>query len=76
MAVAAPGRQRGSVISAFFVVAYLSLSLPAIAAGFTATDLGIESTFRVFGAAVVALTLVVGLRAARRPAAASAARPA
>src|SRR3954468_1159541 len=69
VSVTTPPEHRGSVMSAFFVVAYLSLSLPAIAAGIAATDVGVEPTFRVFGAAVVALALVLPATAtaARRP---------
>ncbi len=73
VSVTTPPEHRGSVMSAFFVVAYLSLSLPAIGAGISATDVGVEPTFRVFGAAVVALALGLTFTAARRPAAASAA---
>jgi hypothetical protein len=73
VSVAAPEAQRGSVMSAFFIVCYLSLSLPAIAAGITATDVGVEPTFRVFGAVVVAVALGLALVAARRPLTVSAA---
>jgi hypothetical protein len=45
------------------VVAYLSISVPTIAAGFAAPHLGLETTFRLFGAAVVAIALVVSLAA-------------
>jgi predicted MFS family arabinose efflux permease len=73
LSLAAPEACRGSVMSAYFVVAYLSLSLPAIGAGILATDVGVEPTFRVFGAAVAALALGLTAVAARRPAVASAA---
>ena len=63
-------------MSAFFVVAYLSLSLPAIGAGISATDLGVEPTFRIFGAAVVALAIGLAVMASRQRGSASAARPA
>ena len=66
VSVAAPAADRGSVMSAFFVVAYLSLSLPAIGAGITATDVGVEPTFRVFGMGVVVLALGLTLTARRR----------
>jgi predicted MFS family arabinose efflux permease len=72
VSVAAPEAHRGSVMSAFFVVAYLSLSLPAIAAGITATDVGVEPTFRLFGAGVVAVALGLTLMATRLPAASAA----
>jgi hypothetical protein len=66
VSVAAPEAHRGAVMSAFFIVAYLSLSLPAIGAGITATDVGVEPTFRVFGAGVVALAIGLTLTAGRR----------
>ncbi|MFL5903977.1 MAG: hypothetical protein ACJ76Q_09180 [Solirubrobacteraceae bacterium] len=43
-------------MSAFYIVAYLSLSLPAIVAGVLVTPLGLQSTFELF-AAVLALLL-------------------
>jgi MFS family permease len=61
VSTAAPTEHRGAVMSAFYVVCYLSLSLPAIAAGFAATGLGLESTFRIFGLSVVALALVTAV---------------
>ena len=39
-------------MSAFYVVAYASLSLPAVLAGLLVTQLGLRTTFEVFGAAV------------------------
>lgn len=65
VSTAAPAEHRASVMSAFYVVAYLSLSLPAIAAGLTAQSLGIEETFRIFGFAVVALALSLALATRR-----------
>lgn len=76
ISVTTPPEHRGSVMSAFFVVAYLSLSLPAIGAGISATDLGVEPTFRIFGAAVVALAIGLAVTASRQRDSASAARPA
>jgi predicted MFS family arabinose efflux permease len=71
-----PADHRAEVMSAFYQVAYLSLSVPAIAAGLAVPDLGLESTFRVFSLAVVLLAgavTVAALRTARcvRPAYAS-----
>jgi predicted MFS family arabinose efflux permease len=70
-----PADQRAEVMSAFYVVAYLSISMPAIAAGVVVPDLGLEATFRVFSVAVVVVALVVTVAAARtaRPRARSAA---
>jgi MFS family permease len=62
---AIPEDRRGEVMSAFYVVAYLALSLPAIAAGFAAPTLGLGDTFQLFAAAVIVLALAVaagGLR--------------
>jgi hypothetical protein len=52
-------------MSAFFLVAYAALSIPAVLAGLTVTALGLASTFAIFGAAVAALALFVGLQAWR-----------
>jgi MFS family permease len=71
ISVAAPAADRASVMSAFFVVAYLSLSLPAIGAGISATDVGVEPTFRVFGLGVATLALGLTLTAGRRTAVSS-----
>jgi MFS family permease len=58
-----PDAHRAEVMSAFYVVAYLSISVPTIAAGFAVPHLGLETTFRVFSAAVVAIALAVSLAA-------------
>ncbi len=71
-----PAGQRGTVMSAFYVVGYLSLSLPAVAAGLTASALGLPETFELFSLAAVLVALVVaigGLRIERRPVGAAAA---
>jgi hypothetical protein len=57
-------------MSAFYVVAYASLSVPAIVAGLLVTPLGLEPTFEIFGSVVSVLALGVALEAWRtRPAA-------
>ena len=71
VSAAAPARRRAGVIAAFYVVAYLALSLPSVLAGLAVPGLGIEPTFRIFGIAVIMLALVTaagtryGPRAAR-----------
>jgi hypothetical protein len=65
LSAAIPADQRASVMSAFFVVAYASLSIPAVLAGLTVTPLGLESTFELFGSAVAALALVVAVQSWR-----------
>ena len=60
-----PNEHRAAVMSAFYVVAYASLSLPAIAAGLLVTPLGLRPTFEIFGSAIAALALVVAFEAWR-----------
>ena len=50
-------------MSAFYVVAYLSLSVPTLIAGLAVPSLGLESTFRTFGLIVVALGLATAFGA-------------
>lgn len=59
LSAAIPPAHRGTVMSAFYVVAYASLSLPAILAGVLDTPLGLRSTFEIFGSAIAMLALVV-----------------
>jgi MFS family permease len=64
-----PAEHRASVMSAFYVVAYLSLSVPAVIAGLVITHLGLETTFEVFGSIVAAVALSMAVEAWRtRPA--------
>jgi MFS family permease len=60
-----PPAHRASVLSAFYVVAYASLSIPAVLAGIAVTHIGLEHTFEVFGVAVALLALVVAFEAWR-----------
>ena len=53
ISAAAPDEQRAAVMSAFYVVAYLSLSVPTLIAGLVVPELGLEPTFRIFGSVVV-----------------------
>jgi hypothetical protein len=52
-------------MSAFYVVAYASLSLPAIIAGFVVTHLGLDSTFETFGSIVAGIALIAAIEAWR-----------
>jgi MFS family permease len=63
----APGRRAG-LLAAVFTCSYLAFSLPAIAAGMAANVIGLQRTAEVYGAAVIALTLVsvVGVTLDRR----------
>ncbi len=70
-----PPEHRGAVMSAFYIVAYASLSIPAILAGILVTPLGLHPTFELFGSIIAALALLVALEAWRtRPRAQPAAR--
>jgi predicted MFS family arabinose efflux permease len=71
---AAPGVRAG-LMSAVFVVGYLSFSLPAIAAGLATSRFGLAAVAEVYGAVVIALALlaVVALLRRRRTAARAAA---
>jgi MFS family permease len=69
LSAAIPPQHRAEVMSAFYVVAYLAISLPAILAGVLVTPLGLESTFEIFGSVIAALALAVAFEAYRtRPA--------
>jgi predicted MFS family arabinose efflux permease len=65
LSAAIPPAHRAEVMSAFYVVAYASLSLPAIAAGIVVTPLGLEPTFELFGSVIAGLALVVAAEAWR-----------
>jgi MFS family permease len=60
-----PPEHRAQVMSAFYIVAYSALSVPAILAGVLVTPLGLESTFEIFGSLVAVLALVVAFEAWR-----------
>jgi len=67
-----PPEHRAAVMSAFYVAAYASLSVPAILAGITVSHISLQSTFEIFGSIVAAIGLVVAFEAWRtRPAAVS-----
>jgi predicted MFS family arabinose efflux permease len=65
LSAAIPPQHRAEVMSAFYVVAYLAISLPAILAGVLVTSLGLESTFEIFGSVIAALALAVAFEAYR-----------
>ena len=60
-----PPDHRAAVMSAFYIVAYASLSVPAVIAGMVVTPLGLESTFEIFGSVVSGLALIVAFEARR-----------
>lgn len=64
-----PAEHRAAVLSAFYVTAYASLSVPAVLAGVVVTHISLQSTFEIFGSVVAAIALVVAREAWRtRPA--------
>ena len=61
--------ERAALISAFYIVAYLAFSIPALVAGLLITDVGLRSTslgYDTIVALVVAGTMLYEIRAARR----------
>jgi MFS family permease len=65
LVVAVPNEHRAAVMSAFYVVAYLSLSVPSVIAGVVVSHLGIDDTFEIFGILAAILALVVAVEAGR-----------
>ena len=63
LVTAIPPEHRAAVMAAFFVVAYGSLSVPAVLAGILVTHITLQSTFEIFGSAVAALALAVAVQA-------------
>lgn len=73
LSIAIPPEHRGAVMSAFYIVAYTALSVPAIVAGAAVTPLGLQPTFEIFGSIVAALALILAFDAWRtRPVVAAA----
>jgi predicted MFS family arabinose efflux permease len=67
-----PDQHRAAVMSAFYIVAYLSLSVPAVIAGLVVTHLGLDTTFETFGSIVAVVAVAMSFEAwrtrpARRP---------
>jgi MFS family permease len=65
LSTAIPNEHRAQVMSAFYIVAYASLSLPAVLAGIVVTPLGLETTFEIFGSVVAAIALLLAVEATR-----------
>jgi predicted MFS family arabinose efflux permease len=51
-------QERGGLFAVFYVVSYLSFSLPALAAGLASTSAGLRPTAIVYGAGVLLFSLV------------------
>jgi MFS family permease len=65
LVIAIPPEHRASVMSAFYVAAYTSLSVPAVLAGVVVTETSLQSTFEIFGSIVTAVALLVAFQAFR-----------
>ena len=60
----APADQRAGLVSSVLTVAYLSFSLPAVAAGVAVTQLGLHTTADIYGGVLIALAAIaLGLSA-------------
>ena len=65
LSTAIPHAHRAAVMSAFYIVAYASLSIPAVLAGSVVAHFGVRPTFETFGALVTVLALFVAVEAWR-----------
>lgn len=72
LVVSIPAHNRAAVMSAYYIVAYASISVPAVIAGLFVGRLGVEVTFEAVAVVVALIALVVTVAAWRaRPAARS-----
>ena len=71
----APAEQRAALLSATYVLIYLSFSVPAMLAGVAVTIFGLEATAYAYGVAVMALAAFTTVAVSRRLAALSAPTP-
>jgi MFS family permease len=68
LARAAAPAERGEVLAVAYVISYLALSLPAVAAGLASSSVGLRTTALAYGGAIVALALgALAATAAPRP---------
>lgn len=65
LTAAIPQHQRAAVMSAFYVAAYTSLSLPAVLAGVVVAHVALATTFEIFGSVVAAIALIGAFEAWR-----------
>jgi MFS family permease len=61
-----PAEHRAATMSAFYLVAYGSLSIPAVIAGVVVEPLGVRETFEIFGSAIIVVALLVTAEAWRQ----------
>ena len=65
LSAAIPAERRAGIMSAFYLIAYGAVSLPAIAAGLLVPALGLSPTFEYFGGVIASLALAVSVAAHR-----------
>lgn len=65
LSTAIPQEHRAAVMSAFYIVAYASLSVPAVLAGSVVDQFGLRPTFETFGGIVAVIALIVAVEAWR-----------
>jgi MFS family permease len=70
----APADERAALLSATYVLIYLSFSVPAVIAGVAVTVFGLEATTYAYGLAVMALAAATTVAVSRRLAAVTPAR--
>ncbi|MCB5911825.1 MFS transporter [Streptomyces pinistramenti] len=68
---AAPPEHRGGTISAFFLAAYLGISLPVVGVGALTLGMGLRGAGLTFAGCVIVVAVCVGLYVLRRPPVAS-----
>lgn len=66
ISAAAPAEHRAATVSAFFVIAYLGISLPVVGVGALTLWIGLRDAGLTFAGCVLVLALGVGLHLARR----------
>jgi hypothetical protein len=59
LVVVIPTAQRGAVMAAFYITAYLSISVPAVLAGIVVAHLGLAPSIEIFGGVVAGIALLV-----------------
>jgi MFS family permease len=62
----APPEKRGAMFAALYIVIYVSLSIPAVIAGFAASRYGLTTTSYFFGVVVIVLASITTLAVSRR----------
>lgn len=61
----APPERRSEVIAAYFVVAYVAISVPALSVGVVSVVIGLSTTFYCFAATLVVLGLSTSIAASQ-----------